>query len=117
MASALINNARQIYLDSIFGMEDEGMVKMFKALESSGLRGFLVCSSSIYETALVEFFQNASVRDGKVVSTVQGKVVEISEELFAGTFELPTEGLTEMADVPSRVIWTSWVPSMFLFHL
>ncbi|KZV42434.1 hypothetical protein F511_39915 [Dorcoceras hygrometricum] len=78
MASDLINNASQIYFDSVFGMEDEGMVKMFK---------------------------NASVRDGKVVSTVQGKAVEISEELFPGTFELPTEGLTEMADVPKDLVF------------
>ncbi|KZV52722.1 mucin-2-like [Dorcoceras hygrometricum] len=86
-------------------MEDEGMVKMFKALESSGLRGFLGCSSAIYEAVLVEFFLNASVRDGKVFSTVQGKDIEISEELFVGTFELPTEGLTEMADVPKDLVF------------
>ncbi|KZV22038.1 hypothetical protein F511_35092 [Dorcoceras hygrometricum] len=105
MASALINNSSQIYFDSVFGMEDEGMVNMFKALESSGLRGFLGCSSAIYEAALVEFFQNASVRDGKVISTVQGKAVEISEKLFSGTFELPTDGLTEMADVPKDLVF------------
>ncbi|KZV27712.1 hypothetical protein F511_41613 [Dorcoceras hygrometricum] len=69
-------------------------------LESTGLRGSLGCSSAIYEAELVEFFQNASVRDGKLVSTVQDKAVEISEELFAGTLELPTEGLLEMSDVP-----------------
>ncbi|KZV54639.1 hypothetical protein F511_02673 [Dorcoceras hygrometricum] len=86
MASALINNASQIYFDSVFGMEDEGMVKMFKALESAGLRGFLGCSSAIYEAALMEFFQNASVRDGKFISTVQ-------------------EGLTEMADVPKDLVF------------
>ncbi|KZV57396.1 hypothetical protein F511_11627 [Dorcoceras hygrometricum] len=82
MASSLINNAIQIYFDSIFGMANAGMVQMFKAIESSGLRGFLGCSSTIYEAALVELFQNASVRDEKVVSTVQGKSVEISEEIF-----------------------------------
>ncbi|KZV52404.1 hypothetical protein F511_32125 [Dorcoceras hygrometricum] len=81
------------------------MVQMFKALESSGLRGFLGCSSSIYEASLVEFFHNASVRDDKVVGAVQGKSVEISEELFAGTFELPTEGLTEMTEVPKDLVF------------
>ncbi|KZV16414.1 glutamic acid-rich protein-like [Dorcoceras hygrometricum] len=105
MASDLIKNASQIYFDSVFGMEDEGMVRMFKALESSGLRGFLGCSPAIYEAALVEFFQNDSVRDGKVISIVQGKAVEISEESFAGTFELPTKGLTEMADVPHDLVF------------
>ncbi|KZV57350.1 (-)-isopiperitenol/(-)-carveol dehydrogenase, mitochondrial-like [Dorcoceras hygrometricum] len=83
MASSLINNVFQVYVDSVLGMEDEGMVAMFESLVSSGLRGFLVCSSAIYEPALVEFFLNATVRDDKVVSTVQGKSVEISEEQFA----------------------------------
>ncbi|KZV16304.1 splicing factor 3B subunit 1-like [Dorcoceras hygrometricum] len=105
MASALINNASQIYFDSVFRMENEGMVKMFKALESSGLKGFLGCSSGIYEAALVEFFQNASVQDEKVVSTVQVKSVEFNEEVFAGTFELPTEGLTDMSDVPKDLVF------------
>ncbi|KZV19982.1 hypothetical protein F511_27657 [Dorcoceras hygrometricum] len=100
MAYSLINYARQIYFDSAYGMNYEGMVQMFKALESSGLRGFLGCSSAIFKAALVEFFQNYSVRDGKVVSAVQGKAVEITEEVFAGTFELPMEGLTDMTDVP-----------------
>ncbi|KZV16272.1 hypothetical protein F511_35838 [Dorcoceras hygrometricum] len=79
-------------------MEDAGMVQMFKSLESSVLRGFLGCSSTIYEAALVELFHNSLVRDDNVVSAVQGKSIEISEELFAGTFELPIEGLTEMTD-------------------
>ncbi|KZV23443.1 hypothetical protein F511_08638 [Dorcoceras hygrometricum] len=84
---------------------DKGMVQMFKALESSGLRGFLGCSSAIYEAALVDFFHNASVRDNKVISAVQGKSIEISEELFAGTFELPTEGLTDMSKVPKDLVF------------
>ncbi|KZV57423.1 hypothetical protein F511_04860 [Dorcoceras hygrometricum] len=105
MASLLIDNAIQIYFDSVYGMADEGMVQMFKALESSGLRGFLGCSSAIYEAALVEFFQNASLRENKVVSAVQGKAVEISEEVFAGTFEFLTEGFTEMNDVPKDLVF------------
>ncbi|KZV47478.1 histone-lysine N-methyltransferase 2D-like [Dorcoceras hygrometricum] len=105
MASSLINNTIQIYFDSVYGMADEGMVHMFKALESSGLHGFLGCSSAIFESLLVEFFQNASVRDDKVVSAVQGKAVEISEEVFAGTFEMPTEGLTDMIDVPKDLVF------------
>ncbi|KZV37679.1 hypothetical protein F511_19538 [Dorcoceras hygrometricum] len=105
MASVLINNTSQFYLESVFGMENEGMVKMFKALEYSGLKGFLGCSSMIYEAALVEFFQNASVRDDKVVSTVQGKSVEFTEEVFDGTFELPTKGLTDMSDVPKDSVF------------
>ncbi|KZV36724.1 hypothetical protein F511_07993 [Dorcoceras hygrometricum] len=104
MASALINNTIQVYFASVLGMEHEGMVSMFEALLASGLSGFLGCSSAIYEAALVEFFQNASVRDGMVVSTVQGKPVTISEELFAGAFELPLEGLTDLHEVPQDLV-------------
>ncbi|KZV42995.1 65-kDa microtubule-associated protein 3-like [Dorcoceras hygrometricum] len=104
MASSLINNAIQVYFDSVLRMEHEGMVAMFEALLLSGLSGFLGCSSAIYEASLVEFFHNASVRDGKVVSTVQGKPVAILEELFAGTFELPLEGLTDLHEVPKDLV-------------
>ncbi|KZV22337.1 hypothetical protein F511_05291 [Dorcoceras hygrometricum] len=91
MVSSLISNTIQIFFDSVLEMENAGMVAMFEAHISSGLSGFLGCLSAIYEAALVEFFQNASVRDGTMVSTVQGTPVEISEELFAGNFEFPME--------------------------
>ncbi|KZV44000.1 splicing factor 3B subunit 1 [Dorcoceras hygrometricum] len=68
MASSLISNIVQVNFDSVLGMEDEGMVAMFEALVSSGLSGFLGCSSAIYKAALVEFFQNATMRDDKVVN-------------------------------------------------
>ncbi|KZV28253.1 hypothetical protein F511_02123 [Dorcoceras hygrometricum] len=105
MASSLINNSIQVYFDSVFSMADEGMVHMFKALESSGLCGFLGCSSAIYEAALVDFFHSTSVRDNKVISAVQGKYIEISKELFAGIFELPTDGLTDMGKVPKDFVF------------
>ncbi|KZV49622.1 protein CHROMATIN REMODELING 8 [Dorcoceras hygrometricum] len=72
-------------------MDDPGMVSMFQSLMASGLEGFLGCPAVIYEASLVEFFENASVRDGVVVSTVHGVTVEISKQLFAETFELPVE--------------------------
>ncbi|KZV18567.1 hypothetical protein F511_42359 [Dorcoceras hygrometricum] len=86
-------------------MDDSEMVAMFEALMASGLNGFLGCMSDIYETALIEFYQNASVRDGKVVSTVQGKLVEISEEIFSRTFQLPVEGLLDINEVPKDLIF------------
>ncbi|KZV30817.1 mucin-2-like [Dorcoceras hygrometricum] len=67
MASSLISSSHHIDFDSVF---------------------------VFYVSALIEFFENSSVRDGMVVSTIKGKAVEISEEVFAATFELPTEGLT-----------------------
>ncbi|KZV30950.1 hypothetical protein F511_20496 [Dorcoceras hygrometricum] len=100
MESSLISNTSQVYFDSVLEMDNEGMVEMFEALISSGLSGFLGCLSAIFKTALVEFFHNESVRDGVVVSTIQGKPVAISEELFARTFELPVEGLSDLHEVP-----------------
>ncbi|KZV16346.1 hypothetical protein F511_35924 [Dorcoceras hygrometricum] len=90
------------------------MVAMFEALVASGLNGFLGCFSDIYEAALVEFFQNASVRDGQVISTVQGKLVEISEEVFARTFELPVEGLMDLNEVPKDLVFDA--RSVFSFN-
>ncbi|KZV38004.1 splicing factor 3B subunit 1-like [Dorcoceras hygrometricum] len=81
------------------------MAAMFKALESSGLRGFLGCSSGIYEADLVAFFHNALVRENSMVSTIQGKSVEITEEQFSGIFELPTEGLYDLSEVPKDLIF------------
>ncbi|KZV28628.1 hypothetical protein F511_30350 [Dorcoceras hygrometricum] len=96
MASSLISNTNQVHFASVLAMENVEMVAMFEALVASGLNGFLGCMSDIFEAALIEFYQNASVRDGKVVSTVQGKLVEISEEVFARTFQLPVEGLIDI---------------------
>ncbi|KZV32515.1 hypothetical protein F511_35120 [Dorcoceras hygrometricum] len=105
MAASLIHNAIQVYFDSVFSMADKGMVQMFKALESSGLHGFLGCSSAIYEAALVDFYHNALVQDNKVISSIQGKSAEISEEQFAGIFEFQTEVLTDMNEVPKDLMY------------
>ncbi|KZV24215.1 hypothetical protein F511_25772 [Dorcoceras hygrometricum] len=104
MASSLINNTIQVYFDSVLEMDNEDMVVMFEALISSGLSGFLGCSSAIFKTALVEFFHNVSVRDGVVVSTIQGKPVAILEELFTSTFELKMVGLSDLHEVPQDLV-------------
>ncbi|KZV54678.1 patatin-like protein 2 [Dorcoceras hygrometricum] len=44
-------------------------------------------------------------RDRVVVSTINGKTVEISEELFAETFKLPVEGLIDMNDVLKDLVF------------
>ncbi|KZV50765.1 gibberellin 2-beta-dioxygenase 1 [Dorcoceras hygrometricum] len=86
-------------------MDEPGMVSMFQALVDSGLQGFLGCSAVVYEEALVEFFANGRVRDGVVVSSVDGVIVEISEELFAETFELPVDGLGDLYEMPKDAIF------------
>ncbi|KZV29836.1 hypothetical protein F511_16952 [Dorcoceras hygrometricum] len=105
MASSLFTNTLHISFDSVLTMDHEGMVAMFKALVATGLKEFLGCPGVIYEDELIEFFQNGSVRDGMVVSTVNGKIVEISEELFAETFQMAVECLTDMNDVPKDVVF------------
>ncbi|KZV40116.1 splicing factor 3B subunit 1-like [Dorcoceras hygrometricum] len=104
MKSSLISNTIEVYFDSVLEMDNEGMVAMFEALISSGLSGFLGCSSAIFETALLEFFHNASVRDCVVVSTIQGKPMPISEERFASTFELSLDGLSDLHEVPQDLV-------------
>ncbi|KZV45421.1 hypothetical protein F511_42325 [Dorcoceras hygrometricum] len=105
MASSLFTNTVHVCFDSVLAMDNLGMVLMFEALMASGLKGFLGCSTVLYEAALVEFFENASVRDGVVISTVGGKQVEISEELFASSFELPVDGLTDLSDVLKDIVF------------
>ncbi|KZV43240.1 hypothetical protein F511_33611 [Dorcoceras hygrometricum] len=105
MASTLYSNAQHVDFESVLGMDDPGMVSMFEALMASGLRGFLGCPAVVYEDALVDFFENASVRNGVVFSTVGGQIVEISEKLFAETFELPVDGLGDLSEMPKDAIF------------
>ncbi|KZV16215.1 hypothetical protein F511_43185 [Dorcoceras hygrometricum] len=105
MASSLYSNAQHVDFDSVLSMDDPGMISMFEALEASGLRGFLGCLAVVYEDALVDFFENASVRNGVVFSTVGGQIVKISETLFAESFELPVEGLGDLSEMPKDAIF------------
>ncbi|KZV22637.1 hypothetical protein F511_13096 [Dorcoceras hygrometricum] len=105
MAASLISNALQVNFDSVMSFPDEGMVAMFKALESTRIRGFLGCPSVLYEQDLESFFSNATVHGDSVISCVQSKYVGIFEELFAGAFGLPTEGLTSMDEVPKDLVY------------
>ncbi|KZV44688.1 Tousled-like kinase [Dorcoceras hygrometricum] len=77
MASSLISRSHHIDFDSVFRFDD---------------------------AALIEFFENGSVRDGMVVSTISGTAVEIRESVFATAFGLPTEGLTDLSEVPKDLL-------------
>ncbi|KZV27685.1 hypothetical protein F511_42055 [Dorcoceras hygrometricum] len=105
MAAYFYSNAIHVDFDSVLAMDEPGMVSMFQALVASGLQGFLGCSAVVYEEALVEFFANGRVRDGLVVSSVDGVFVEISEKLFAETFELPVDGLGDLSEMPKDAIF------------
>ncbi|KZV37649.1 hypothetical protein F511_03955 [Dorcoceras hygrometricum] len=105
MAASFYSNSIHVDFDSVLAMDEPGMVSMFQALVASGLQGFLGCSPVVYEEALVEFFANGRVRDGLVVSSVDGVIVEIFEELFAETFELPVDGLGDLSEMPKDAIF------------
>ncbi|KZV54685.1 hypothetical protein F511_42969 [Dorcoceras hygrometricum] len=105
MAASFFSNAIHVDFDSVLAMDEPGMVSMFQALVDSGLQGFLGCSAVVYEEALVEFFANGRVRDGLVVSSVDGIFVEISEKLFAETFKLPVDGLGDLSEIPKDVVF------------
>ncbi|KZV38235.1 hypothetical protein F511_28928 [Dorcoceras hygrometricum] len=105
MASSLISSSHHIDFDSVFGFDDAELVQMFESLITTGLKVFLGCPAVFYEAALTEFFANSSVRNGVVVSTIRGTAIEISEEVFATTFELPTEVLTDLSEVPKNLVF------------
>ncbi|KZV23116.1 hypothetical protein F511_09154 [Dorcoceras hygrometricum] len=105
MASSFYSNAQHVDFESVLSMDDHGMVSMFEALMASGLRGFLGCPAVVYEDALVDFFENASVRSRVIISTVGGQLVEISEERFAKSFELPVDGFGDLSEIPKDSIF------------
>ncbi|KZV27990.1 dystroglycan-like [Dorcoceras hygrometricum] len=105
MASSFYSNSQHIDFDSVLAMDDQCMLSMFQALMASGLPGFLECPAVIYEAALVDFFENSSVREGVIISTVAGQLVEISEEWFAESFDLPVDGLGDLSEIPKDVIF------------
>ncbi|KZV50140.1 hypothetical protein F511_28146 [Dorcoceras hygrometricum] len=106
MASSLISNSHHIDFESVFRLDDASMVQMFESLIAKGLKKFLGCPAVFYEDALTEFFANSSVReDGMVVCTIGGTAIEISREMFAAAFELPTEGLIDLTDVSKNFVF------------
>ncbi|KZV19084.1 dystroglycan-like [Dorcoceras hygrometricum] len=84
MASSFYSNSQHVDFESVLSMDDQAV---------------------IYEDALVDFFENASVREGVIISTVAGQLVEISEEWFAESFELPVDGLGDLSEIPKDAIF------------
>ncbi|KZV18001.1 dystroglycan-like [Dorcoceras hygrometricum] len=84
MASSFYSNSQHVDFESVLAMDDQAV---------------------IYEDALVDFFENSSVREGVIISTVAGQLVEISEEWFAESFELPVDGLGDLSEIPKDAIF------------
>ncbi|KZV40705.1 hypothetical protein F511_32591 [Dorcoceras hygrometricum] len=104
MASVLFVNALQVNFASVLTMEHSGMVKMFKSLEDSGRKGFLEASGSVYEEVFLEFFANAKVLAGKIVSLVGARNIEITKDTFIEVFGLPSEGLTTFLTILKETV-------------
>ncbi|KZV14734.1 hypothetical protein F511_40626 [Dorcoceras hygrometricum] len=105
MAYSYISNALQINFDSVLSIPDNNdMVNMFRALEATGLRGFLGCSSVLYEQELEQFFDTALIQYGNITCAVSGKYVAIFASRFAGVFNLPTDGLIDFSEVPNDLV-------------
>ncbi|KZV23424.1 hypothetical protein F511_43299 [Dorcoceras hygrometricum] len=108
MASSTFTNAYLVDFESVLNIPDnDGMQNMFKALESSGLRGFLGCKSVLYEPELEHFFDTALIQGGDITGAISGKYISISPSRFAGVFELPTEGLSDFFDVPKNLVYVA----------
>ncbi|KZV18287.1 hypothetical protein F511_24254 [Dorcoceras hygrometricum] len=87
MASSFTVNTLQVNFESVLSMEHEGMVKMFRSLAASGLRGFL--GMVITKSVIAEAFQ-------------------LPTEGMVGFTDLPSKAVAEMkmvffgTDVPFR---------------
>ncbi|KZV32817.1 hypothetical protein F511_24063 [Dorcoceras hygrometricum] len=83
MPTPLISvNSLQVTFESVLSMEHIGMVKMLKNLEESVLKGFLGVQCSVYEGDVIDFFANATVIAGTIVSFVANKKMEQIEEII-----------------------------------
>ncbi|KZV32270.1 hypothetical protein F511_20487 [Dorcoceras hygrometricum] len=81
MAASLSVNAMQVDFASVLAMEHTGMVRMFKSMEETCLKGFLEVSTFVFEGVVTEFFANVKVIAGTIA------VVEMRTN-FSGT-EVP----------------------------
>ncbi|KZV44583.1 hypothetical protein F511_11269 [Dorcoceras hygrometricum] len=71
---------------SVLVMEHTGMARMFKTLADTGLKGFLSGSGSVYESAVVEFYANAMVVVGTIISSVANRKLALTKKAFVELF-------------------------------
>ncbi|KZV48085.1 hypothetical protein F511_02698 [Dorcoceras hygrometricum] len=106
MASSSFTNAYLVDFDSVLEIpNNEGMRRMFKALETSGLRRFLGCKPVLYQSELGQFFDTALVQDEDITGAIYDKYFTVTPSRFAGVFELPTEGISNFSDVPKNQVY------------
>ncbi|KZV33731.1 hypothetical protein F511_26494 [Dorcoceras hygrometricum] len=103
MASFTVN-ALQMNFKSVLSMDNAGTVRMFKSLEESGLRGFFGAYSSVFEGALIEFFANASVIAGTIVSTVANRKMVVMKDVFVEMFQIPIERMVSFSELLDKTV-------------
>ncbi|MDQ9781207.1 hypothetical protein, partial [Serratia marcescens] len=82
------------------------IVKVFQALSNASLQCFLGEAHYVCVDEVQEFITNAVVNEeaGTISSTVCGTSIFLSEEIFAGLFDLNNEGTSVLTDVQDAEI-------------
>ncbi|KZV25632.1 hypothetical protein F511_34007 [Dorcoceras hygrometricum] len=99
MAASFSVNAMRVDFAYVLAMDHAGMVRMFKSLEDTGLKVFLEASNAMYEGAVTEFFVNAKVIAGTIISFVANRKMVLTKDAFATAFGFPTEGMVGFLDI------------------
>ncbi|KZV18551.1 protein transport protein sec31-like [Dorcoceras hygrometricum] len=73
---------------SVLVMKHVGMEKMFKSLKDTWLKGFLEASNLVYEDAVIEFFSNAKIIAGTIVSSVGNRKMVLTKDVFTEQLDL-----------------------------
>lgn len=94
-------NALVFDFEVIASLNNEQINSVLAMLTESGLRKFLCCGKGYSAAVVTEFFANASVRNGIILSTVRGKHCSISQYNFADALNLPTTGIDLLSAVPN----------------
>ncbi|KZV40661.1 hypothetical protein F511_32623 [Dorcoceras hygrometricum] len=76
-----------------------------KPLNLLGYVTFWDVHQYFYEQELEQFFDTALVQDDDISCVVSSKYVAIPEDRFAGIFNLPTEVLTDLSEVPNNLVF------------
>ncbi|KZV58703.1 hypothetical protein F511_40861 [Dorcoceras hygrometricum] len=74
------------------------------SLEDTGLKGFLEASDLVYEGAVIELITNTKVITGTIVSSMGNRKIALTKDVFTEVFRLPTEGLTDLTDIPKEIV-------------
>ncbi|KZV31473.1 hypothetical protein F511_28359 [Dorcoceras hygrometricum] len=93
----------QVDFASVLTTEHAGMVRLFKSMENTGLRGFLEGTTYVFENAVTEFFFQCKGHSWDYYQFYVYKLV-VTEDIFSATFKLPTEGITVLADIQKATI-------------